>query len=426
MRIDFSKIKKLNNTVPQELIDHYSKEVNKRYVSKGKLKDFNIEYEYDEESELIRNISPFKMNAKFKLPDNMPSEVQTYEDLVKYLYNSQTEIEFDKNDIPFIKLDGEEIPIDNLFLTKQGEPVTSMRMGISPIRFNPNDKLNFNLKVSSTVERNITLTRKSHNSITTKLYVNEEDSDLFIFSVKIKDKEIQFSVVSKLSKPAKINDILFVKKLLLSFQRQTLLVNGVSINTLFAKPDTNNDLDEKELSNDILMWENIKKLELILEEEFTIKMPLTNKEAQLINELLVSFILDKPFKDYVKVNSLNLDVKSVKELQRHEEKFTEIKDSQKSMFIGGQLEKDVELFDLNLKLVEIYQIYNVIVNDVKTNEKELKIELFLKESTKDHSHVSRKFSMEKEEIEDINNEFKKALYINEYKERILEMLKELN
>lgn len=425
MRIDLEKNKELNELVPKELVEHYAKEVNKSYVTRVRLEDFNIEYEYDEESELIRNISPFTFNMNFKIPSNMLSEVKSIKDFEKYLHNSQTEIELDKNDIPFVKVDGEEIPVDNLFLKKNGEPVKTMKMGVTPVPFAKNDKIILNLKVPLTEEREVILNRKANNSVETILYENDEQSDLFIFSIKINGGEVQFSIVSKLSAPTTIDNIIFVKKLLLAFHQKKLEINGVNMRTLFQDEDSITELDEEEISMEITMWENVKKLESILKKEFVVKLPLTHEEVNQINELMVSLILNKPFKDHIKINSINLDISSLEELESHEEEFKTMKSSKKSMVIGGQMEREIKLFGITLKLFEIYQIYNVIVIDVKTHPADKKIEIFLEKSTKETSHVTRKYNLQKEGLEKLEEEFKEARYIEQYNEELLEKLREL-
>ncbi|UTH13160.1 abortive infection system toxin AbiGii family protein [Macrococcus equipercicus] len=403
MELDLEEILSNENSYPEELEEFYTKKVKEESLTTD-IDNVNFKYKFDKQLESLVPADVEKINFKFTKPEDFPEDIHSLDDFEKYLYNSQIYLSLDNNNLKTFRVNDLEIPINKYMISKNGTE-QDIKMIVKAQDFEEDD--NHIIEIGS---KSFTLNRVPNNSKEEKKY--EYKSDIQIISILIRPNEIDFSFVSKMEGKLAIDEVLdgFISQE--EVMNKNVRMNNVNIKEYVELKSAATEEQKNTVTSRVNFWNKVKELEELLvhhkilnNQKFKINFPISKEDAEMVEHLLISLVLNLPIKYNYKNSTLTLK-NNTEETLKQKEIFEAYSKKGNLMAIGGYTNKDINLFDCNFSLNEWYKILNVKINKVISNSQE-EIELKIEKSKEKNSYILNKYFIEdikdEEKIENFNN-----------------------
>ena len=302
------------------------------------------------EGNTVANIRGLQVENEAKLKSIIGDQLN-FNNIIKYAYNSQTEILLKPSDDDKILINGTPLPI-NLFA------------------FNPKRKKNFNKKNSRFVLKpepfpapfklelsndkhklTVLMHRISNESLDIKVFETTPDEPLgLVFKINETTGVTNLTFKTNLTSEKRVENYVKVYSLCASFLDDTILFDGKSLGTLNFN-ETNSVFSVENLE----FWEKVLKVEKILNTTFEpANVPLTIEIINTVEELYQTLINKKPIRCSVRIDSFeSSEVPS--EAQKYKNALS---------FIFSH-NSSYSLFKANLTLPSIWGVYNCKISKIE-------------------------------------------------------------
>lgn len=394
------------------------------YFSTKKLKELGVEnenfyYKYSNTSDtlILKGFKNLKIQYKGRL--NLPKDVKNGNDFEKYLFNSQKSIALSEDKTKVI-IDNVEIPSDYFSLAKDGK-FRKTNSYLTPSPFKEDDSINWNLKYNHN-HKNVTLRRKPHHSAYTRKYEFENSILKITFLINKDDNiNINFSIqLEENTTPVTPKEILDALSIQISFFDKSLLINNVKVSDIVSNQELTSKENKIRIKESYNYWKKVQILEKEMKAKFNIYFPIKPEQVKLLHQLIVSIVLNKPYKDSYIIPRLNLKFNNLEGAQIFEKK---LKKNNKSSIMWTEIET-IDLFNKKYEVIIFYSITNYRVANIKTKEKQ-PIEIILNFNKKDNEEmiVVNKFNLshkEQDNMEDINKNISSIKYLTEFQRQLME------
>lgn len=395
-----------------------------KYFSTKKLKELGVEnenlyYKYSNTSDslILKGFKNLKIQYKGRL--NLPKDVKNGYDFEKYLFNSQKSIALSEDKTNVI-IDNVEIPSDYFSLAKDGK-FRKTNSYLTPSPFKEDDSINWNLKYNHD-HKNVTLRRKPHHSAHTRKYEFESSILKITFLINKDDNiNINFSIqLEENTTPVTPKEILDALSIQISFFDKSLLINNVKVSDIVSNQELTSKENKIRIKESYNYWKKVQILEKEMKTKFNIYFPIKPEQVKLLHQLIVSIVLNKPYRESYIIPRLNLKFNDLEGAQNFEKK---LKNNNKSSIMWTEIET-IDLFNKKYEVIIFYSITNYRVANIKTKEKQ-PIEITLNFNKKDNEEmiVVNKFNLshkEQDNMEDINKNMSSIKYLTEFQRQLME------
>ncbi|MEN1895629.1 abortive infection system toxin AbiGii family protein [Staphylococcus nepalensis] len=394
------------------------------YFSTKKLKELGVEnenlyYKYSNtnDSLILKGFKNFKIQYKGSL--NLPKDVKNGEDFEKYLFNSQKSIALSEDKTKVI-IDNVEIPSHYFSLEKDGN-FRKTNSYLIPSPFKEEDRINWNLKYNHKT-KNVTLRRKPHHSAHTRKY-EYENSILKITFLINKDNDINIKFSMQLEDnitPVTPTEILEALSIQIGFFDKFLSINNVKISEIVLNQELTSKENKIRIKESYNYWKKVEILEKEMKANFNICFPIKPEQVKLLHQLIVSIVLNKPYRESYIIPRLKLKFNNLDKAQNFEK---QLKSNNQSSIMWKENEI-IELFNKKYEVITFYSIANYRVGTTKI-KKTQPIEVILNFNKKDNKEmiVVNKFNLshkEQDNMEDINKNITSIKYLTEFKRQFME------
>ena len=299
-------------------------------------------------------------NAQKALPES-----PTFDEIMRYAYNSQTIIKLQPNKDGKITINGNKIDIrDMVKAPLKNVQLKSAELWMQPIKFPEPFKLTIG---NNEHELEMLITRVPNNSLYTQEYTSINNSMLSInykLDMHKEPTKFSFNISFNIENAKTASDIVVAYEIFNSFLDGEGLMSGSKLNTSQKQPN-------KKISQDtISFWKKVSKLESLLDTSFNVKKEITVNDAKTIEALYCSLIENKPFKTHCNYNS----VKGSGSL----EPIANIEQGQE-IYLEFQTKEHIDIFDKKIQLYLLQGIFGATIippnMETITDTKEYEVKL---------------------------------------------------
>lgn len=408
MKIDFNKIEK--SPYPKELEEYFSS----KYLKKLGVKTDSIRYKYQKDYDLLSLEQFQKLKVNFKNDLAIPEDVKNSNDFYEYLFNSQTTVALSTNKTTVI-IDDVEIPIKYFNIDKNGN-IDSFKYDLSPSQFDDADYISWKLQTKNNCKE-IKLKRTKHNSA----YIKKYEYVNFPLKVNLfinKNNDISINIATVLNQHDRhttVSSILEALDIQIAFYKKELLINNTKISKIAPNKNFGSQKVKTKIQENYNYWSKVKKMEYKLNSSLKIKFPLKSKDIILLDKMIVSLVLDKPFRESYNITNINLSFNKVNEAEDFKES---LKKGSKALISWRETEK-INLFDMNYSLYKFYYISNFYVESIEIKEDpNVEMTISVREIENKKMIVVSKYILENE-TEIIINQSMTPKYLIEFQKQLL-------
>lgn len=302
--------------------------------------------------------APDRNNAIFK--EFFPGNVM---ELSRFLYNTQQSYEVEiSGEESSIKLDEGEIPFDKLIISPYSMEKSKYKIKIEPEKFPDPFPVVFDF---NGMEETFQMQRMPLADIRKQRY-ESINVPFYKISYDLIEKDGKYKLVMSysfdLSDTNDVEDYVKAYKMFYACISSAVKFNGTSFQIKI--PNFNGDKESVEVI--LKFWEKVTELEKLLGIKFKVKNDVSFEESLAIEELYISLISNKPFKNYVKIEELTLKPVSDKD------EIFDLVGEEKSVLSFKQKEK-VEIFCSEIEVLMIICFYNMKIEDIISTEEDTKL-----------------------------------------------------
>ncbi|WP_440867183.1 abortive infection system toxin AbiGii family protein [Staphylococcus shinii] len=404
MEIDFNKLKK--KEYPKYLEDYYTR----TKLSDEVLSKTNLKYIYDEKNDILELAKNREILFKFKQKINLPDDVEKKEDIDQFLFNSQTCISLDY-DKSVVIIEGVEIPIKDMILNLSGES-GQFEYKIFPAKFDENDFIRWTLQYDDKVKE-VELIRVANNdSAFTKKY-EYISHPLKITVYLTKSNDIHISVSTQFQGETTLESLLESLTIQIAFLEKKLGINGVPLSRLDSDKKIGNEEKIIRMNENFNFWSKVSLLQEKLGVKFYIDFPLDDETMQILEKLIISYILEEVYRENYKINTIKLKFDSIEEMYNNIEK---IKNDEKSS-VHWRETQDLCILGINVNIYKYFGVFNYHIYSIIPDEETKSLKIYIKESDDEKMVIVSKFVLENEAIENVHKTEVPRYWI-EFRDRI--------
>lgn len=267
------------------------------------------------------------------------SESPTFDDVLRYAYNSQTLIKIQPNKDGKIIINGNKINLEDMVKA----PLKDMQFSSAELWLQPSQFPSpFRLTIgNSEHELEMLITRVPNNSLYTQEYQSINKNVLSInykLNTNNNPPSFSFNIAFNIENATKASDIVIAYKIFNSF------IDG---NGLFERNKLiiSNAHSNKKISQDtIAFWNKVSELEQLLNVSFNLMEDITVDDAKIIEALYSSLVENKPHKTYCTYNSVKGkgSLEPLSNIKKDQEIYLEFESSEHISILG----QTIELFEL--------------------------------------------------------------------------------
>lgn len=144
-----------------------------------------------------------------------------------------------------------------------------------------------------------------------------------------------------------------------------------------------------ELKNRINWWEKIQILERQTDDKFLIQFPMSDKQRILLQALYINIIMDKPFKEYIDMDSFRAKFKNQYTFHENEQL--------PPLILTDQL--DLKEMGSSQKIYRIRKIYNLIVKTYEKKDNEV-VQIYLKHDDNFRVYMVTKMCLSEDKLKE--------------------------
>lgn len=278
----------VTSKVPKEVLDHLNSGLpeNFEYVS---LKNGYVGLKPSVSDEM-----KLSMSVKLQIPEHI--KIISSDELVEFLYRTQQELPVEGE---FVKINGQSFNIADLIkFPFEEHTMISSQWVMVPEKFRA-----FDLHVEGLgVIRKMTVQRKPYADMERSLFKSIDESAFTIEYVFDESKsEMKFKCNITIEAAKNVKDI---------FESLTLF-HAAYLGELklqnYKLPRTQGEFEEG-IEETISYWKKVMEIEERLDTTLQLKFPLTQEDDIWLSRLYRSFIEEKPYKVFLKLNELSMNV----------------------------------------------------------------------------------------------------------------------
>lgn len=325
--------------------------------------------------------------AKMVLP---PSP--TYDDIIRYSYNSQTLIKIQPNKEGKITVNGHQIDIvDMVKAPLKDIQFSNAELWMQPIPL----PAPFILTIGNQAHKlEMLIKRIPNNSLYTQEFESVDSNVLHInykISTEKKPPSFTFNLSFNIENAKKSEDIITAYEIFNSFLDGEGLI-GDSIIDISTKQPT------KKVSTDtITFWKKVSKLELLLNNTFNLKKDITVNDAKQIEALYCSLIENKPFKTQCNYDS----VKCTGSL----EPIADIEEGQE-IYLEFEVTDHIDIFEDSMNLFLVQGIFgaSIVPPTIEPESLDNEYEVKLKTVIGKTMYCSNQYFLTKEQLKKVRED----------------------
>ncbi|WP_394224143.1 abortive infection system toxin AbiGii family protein [Priestia aryabhattai] len=294
----FFKKNEMDNKIPLEVL---------RSLSETKKLPVELGYVEVGNSKCINSPEFLELTLKgmqFKLPKDSPKgfDPSTINELMEFTYRAQRSIRIKVNEDKLVSLNGTKVSMND-YVGNPYNHATFQEQGMlmSPESFRPPFKI---LLEGNNVVKTFSIERQPYPHMYKSLY-NSVGNPSFEFSYILDEKEgrLHFRFKLNLEYAKDPNEIVQILKLYEACIQKKLKLQGHLFTDLYV-----NSPEIESISETIRFWEKVVRLQEVINIKF---VPVANpeiKDVLCIEKLYRSLVENRPFKEYIKYNSLTVDL----------------------------------------------------------------------------------------------------------------------
>ena len=267
------------------------------------------------------------------------SESPTFDDVLKYAYNSQTLIKIQPNKDGKIIINGNKINLEDMVKAPLKDmQFNSAELWLQPSQFPSPFKLTIG---NSEHELEMLITRVPNNSLYTQEYQSINKNVLSInykLNTNNNPPSFSFNISFNIENATKASDIVIAYKIFNSFIDGNGLIERNKL--IISNPHSN-----KKISQDtIAFWNKVSELEQLLNISFNLMEDITVDDVKIVEALYSSLVENKPHKTYRTYNSVKGkgSLEPLSNIKKDQEIYLEFESSDRISILG----QTIELFEL--------------------------------------------------------------------------------
>lgn len=293
------------------------------------------------------DINKIIKKESFILPKEL--EDKNIKEILQYSYSSQEPLKLK-----------ESIPLDDSILEIKDMlkfPFRAEEVSLGEIVLVPSPFHEFDLELSGNgVKKNIIIKRQKSKNTNKIIFKRVDSIDLdFSYILDLESSNINFSININFEKCTSIEELIVNLKLYKSFGDGTIKIFGIDI----AKKghDFKVNIDKNALDSIIDFYEKLLKITKLINIDIKPKSSIDNEDIYCVEELYRTLIDNKPYKEYIQMNKLNITM--LNELDK------DLILNKKGFAFHSSCKYECDILGYSIELPSIIAIYNIIVTDVK-------------------------------------------------------------
>lgn len=344
-------------------------------------------FRYVQVSKEAVGIVPITKQINITVPLPLHDKLDSPKKLLEYLYRTQEEIEIPSD---YIFINGHKFTPDQFIsfpLKNTSVSNDDFKLVLKPAPF-PDP---FPIQVAyGEIRKTFYMQRKPFPEMTKSKFKSIDDGALeMVYIIDEEKSEIQITLNIDVARAINVNDVIESFEMYKGFTEGKITIFNQRINAL---PDTQSIDSIDEI---IKFWKKVKAVEEKLNVKFNPNTNVTIDDVSWIEKLYKSFVENKPYKEYVKLDNIIID----KDSTINQDELLN-KQGLSLQFIQSA---NIELFGVVLPLINFVtwfdlRIYNIV------EKSDLKYELLIEPIKKDISQVVKHF-MTMEQAEDYQRHF---------------------
>ena len=360
MFINPDKIQNLNEPseerLPDAFVDYLSKSLPEGIKYEQLSDGFCTVVPEKADSLTIGGFTP-KLNESQK---EILGEKYTYNELLEYMYNSQTPIEMVPVDGENVTINGENIS-EKLLFCRPKDPIDIMetKRFMSPQKFPEPHSIKLS---AGTVSVDIMIHRIPDNSIHRMVYESLESEYIYIhFTIDNHNHSSSFTINTKADMIKTVEEVISSMRIFNAFLDRTLCINGTPLSSI-------NNKEEHYFSEDsIQFWEKLLQIETVLNCKFIPHQEnISFNLACEVERLYQNLINSTPV-----VSRYNVDyVNGLEDVNDHVHE-----NIGKEVFFRFHSIETIELMGIKLELPTICYVFNCVFEDIITDGNKYRIKL---------------------------------------------------
>lgn len=279
-----------------------------------------------------------------EIPANL--EDKSFSEILEYAYLTQSELKIKGE----VYINGSKFNISKL--VKKPFDIQNLNIDNGILRIVPEPFKEFELEIKSGELRKIIKIKRQPYYDIEKAYFKRIDSDgLEISYTVINKKSVDFDIKVDVDKCKNVKKVIENLEMCKGFYEGNFMINGQKL------PIDKVTYDRDILDNMINIYKKIEKIDDLLNIDIKPSKDINIEDIECINILYRTLIENKPYKEYGKIDKINLSTTQ----KINEEIF-------KEGYSGAfQFASDIELNLLGsvIKLKTIIVIYNIEISDIK-------------------------------------------------------------
>ncbi len=293
------------------------------------------------------DINKIIKKESFVLPKYL--ENKNINEILQYSYSSQEPLKLKEN-----------IPLDDGILIVKDMlkfPFRTEEVSLGEIVLVPSPFYEFNLELSGNgVKKNITMKRQKSKSINQIIFKRVDSRDLdFSYVLDSKSSKIKFRININFEQCDSIEELINNLKLYKSFGDGTIKISGTNIGKEGHNFKIN--IDRNALDSTIDFYEKLLKITKLINIDIKPKSSIDNEDIYCVEELYRTLIDNKPYKEYIQINKLNITM--LDELHK------DLISNNEGFAFHSSCKYECNILGYSIELPSIIAIYNIVITDVK-------------------------------------------------------------
>lgn len=287
-------------------------------------------------------------------------EFKSKDELLYYMYRTQTELKIKPDQEGCISINGIKIHIEDLVkFPLDARRIIHKDLTLCPEPFQPP----FELEIEGGgIKRKVMIKREPYADLKKSLFKVTNSDDIFTFSYILdeENKKLNFNFSINIEKSNNAREILNGLILYNACLKGNFAIGG-SDKTQVLVGNLNLTVDN-EIEQTIMFWDKITMIEKELGVVFQVEFPITEDDALWIEKLYRAFVEKKAYKEYAKVENININAN--KELDR------EVYLKPSGLTISMTQKLKLELWKAHINTFDSVALYNLKVTDILLVDKE--------------------------------------------------------
>lgn len=344
-----------------------------------------------------------QMNMKVRLKYPNDFEPKSSMELMEYLYRTQQELTVPTNTI---EINGHSFTPTELFtfpLTETEVSNEDFKLVVKPSPFPDPFPIYVELEDDEVNGKYFQIKRQPYADMGKSQFKSIDNGPLNLsYIIDEKNRSLNLTLNLNIDKSNSPKEAVEAYKIYDGFIQGKIRFNGAVLN---AVPNKNEDLDS--IKEVIKLWEKVDLIGRKLNLAFKLNDNLSQNDVLWIEKLYKSFIEEKPYKEYIKIDNLTTEIVDIdkKEIM-----------SSKGLALQFTNKEDIKLLGKNITLYNLVALFDLKVIEIIEKDG-LKYEFKIEPTTKDGTYRSIKHFINEKELTGYNpsevlQEFQNAEFIN--------------